>query len=321
MSMNNSRHLRPVLIIFALLIFVVSLLVSNLLVTALGDHVKDLEAHVKDFETHVNDLESHVKELETVVEERKKEEFKKMELWVEAMRCINNADGNTDLTLAISVLESNNTIPVVVLDGNGDVSLYRNIEFPAACDADSVIYDVVERAKEKGYVIRMELAPNEGYLSICYNESLALSHLSGIQASQSELLESQSILLDSQSVLLDSQSELLSRLSYYPYIQLGVVVLFFIICFVAVLSSKRAEQNRVWVGLSKETAHQLGTPISSLMAWVEVLKAKYADDELLPEMERDVQRLQMVADRFSKIGSRTEPVLEDVAAVVGKAVE
>ena len=321
MSMNNSRHLRPVLIIFALLIFVVSLLVSNLLVTALGDHVKDLEAHVKDFETHVNDLESHVKELETVVEERKKEEFKKMELWVEAMRCINNADGNTDLTLAISVLESNNTIPVVVLDGSGDVSLFRNIEFPAACDADSVIYDVVERAKEKGYVIRMELAPNEGYLSICYNESLALSHLSGIQASQSELLESQSILLASQSVLLDSQSELLSRLSYYPYIQLGVVVLFFIICFVAVLSSKRAEQNRVWVGLSKETAHQLGTPISSLMAWVEVLKAKYADDELLPEMERDVQRLQMVADRFSKIGSRTEPVLEDVAAVVGKAVE
>jgi signal transduction histidine kinase len=167
----------------------------------------------------------------------------------------------------------------------------------------------------------MELAPNEVYLSICYNESLALSQLSGIQASQSELLESQSILLASQSVLLDSQSELLSRLSYYPYIQLGVVVLFFIICLVAVLSSKRAEQNRVWVGLSKETAHQLGTPISSLMAWVEVLKAKYADDELLPEMERDVQRLQMVADRFSKIGSRTEPVLEDVAVVVGKAVE
>ena len=116
-------------------------------------------------------------------------------------------------------------------------------------------------------------------------------------------------------------SATLVQLSYYPYIQLAVVVLFFVICFVAVLSSKRAEQNRVWVGLSKETAHQLGTPISSLMAWIEVLKAKYADDELLPEMERDVQRLQMVADRFSKIGSRTEPVPEDVSAVVGKAVE
>ena len=321
MGMNNSRRLRPLLIIFALLIFVVSLLVSNSLVTGLGSHVKDLETHVKDFGLHVNDLESHVKELESVVEERKEEELRKMELWVEAMRCINNADENTDLSLAISVLESNNTIPVVVLDGSGNVSLYRNIELGVTCDPDSVINDVVERAKEMGYVIRMELAPGEGYLSICYNESLVLSHLAGIQASQSSLLDSQSVLLDSQSVLLDSQSELLDRLSYYPYIQLAVVVLFFIICIVAVLSSKRAEQNRVWVGLSKETAHQLGTPISSLMAWVEVLKAKYADDELLPEMERDVQRLQMVADRFSKIGSRTEPVSEDVSAVVGKAVE
>ena len=100
-------------------------------------------------------------------------------------------------------------------------------------------------------------------------------------------------------------SATLVQLAYYPYIQLAVVVVFFIICFVAILNSKRAEQNRVWVGLSKETAHQLGTPISSLMAWVEVLKGKYPDDELLPEMARDVERLQMVAERFSKIGSKS----------------
>ena len=114
-------------------------------------------------------------------------------------------------------------------------------------------------------------------------------------------------------------SDTLVKLSYYPYIQLGVVVLFFVICFVAILNSKRAEQNRVWVGLSKETAHQLGTPISSLMAWVEVLKSKYPDDELMPEMERDVQRLQMIAERFSKIGSKTEPVLEDINLVIDRA--
>ena len=110
------------------------------------------------------------------------------------------------------------------------------------------------------------------------------------------------------------------QLAYYPYIQLAVVVVFFIICFVAILNSKRAEQNRVWVGLSKETAHQLGTPISSLMAWVEVLKGKYPDDELLPEMARDVERLQMVAERFSKIGSKSEPVTADVNKVIEKAV-
>ena len=115
-------------------------------------------------------------------------------------------------------------------------------------------------------------------------------------------------------------SDTLVQLAYYPYIQLAVVVVFFIICFVAILNSKRAEQNRVWVGLSKETAHQLGTPISSLMAWTEVLKAKYPTDELLPEMERDVERLQMVAERFSKIGSKSEPVMADVNSVIERAV-
>ena len=115
-------------------------------------------------------------------------------------------------------------------------------------------------------------------------------------------------------------SDILLQLAYYPYIQLAVVVVFFIICFVAVVNSKRAEQNRVWVGLSKETAHQLGTPISSLMAWVEVLKSKYPEDDLLPEMEHDVERLQMVAERFSKIGSKSDPVVADVNSVIEKAV-
>ena len=305
--MNNRRWLRPFLIIFALLIFVVSLLVSNSIVSSLEVHIKDLEMHVKS-------LEAHVKGLEGVVEERRAEELRKMELWVDAMRCINNADENTDLTLAIAVLENNNTIPVVVLDDRGDISLYRNIELPAGCDTAAVLNGVVQSAKDNGYVIQMEFAPYDGYLSICYNESLALSHFSGILASQSSLLESQS-------VLLDSQSELLYRISCYPYIQLAVVVLFFVVCFLAILSSKRAEQNRVWVGLSKETAHQLGTPISSLMAWTEVLKEKYPDDELVPEMEHDVARLQRVAERFSKIGSKPEPTTVDVVDVIGRAVD
>ena len=117
-----------------------------------------------------------------------------------------------------------------------------------------------------------------------------------------------------------ADSDTLVQLAYYPYIQLAVVVVFFVICFVAILNSKRAEQNRVWVGLSKETAHQLGTPISSLMAWVEILKSKYPGDELLPEMTRDVERLQMVAERFSKIGSKSEPVTADVNSVIERSV-
>lgn len=101
-------------------------------------------------------------------------------------------------------------------------------------------------------------------------------------------------------------SIMLKRLATYPYIQLGVVLIFVVVAIFALMSSKRAEQNKVWVGLSKETAHQLGTPISSLMAWTEVLKETYPDDSLIPEMDKDVQRLQLIAERFSKIGSKPE---------------
>ena len=87
-----------------------------------------------------------------------------------------------------------------------------------------------------------------------------------------------------------------------------MVLIFVLVAIFALLSSKRAEQNKVWVGLSKETAHQLGTPISSLMAWVEMLKETYPDDTLIPEMDKDVRRLELIADRFSKIGSLPEPV-------------
>ena len=101
---------------------------------------------------------------------------------------------------------------------------------------------------------------------------------------------------------------MLTRLSIYPYVQLGVVLIFVLVSIFALLSSKKAEQNKVWVGLSKETAHQLGTPISSLIAWVELLKSQYPQDMLIPCMAEDIDRLQMIANRFSKIGSAPELV-------------
>ncbi len=116
-------------------------------------------------------------------------------------------------------------------------------------------------------------------------------------------------------------SLLLRRLALWPYVQLGIVSVFVLVAIYALLSSKRSEQNRVWVGLSKETAHQLGTPISSLMAWVEVLRETYPNDALIPEMGRDVERLQLIAERFSKIGSLPELRQANVAEVVGHVVD
>lgn len=204
------------------------------------------------------------------------QERSRMQVWAEAMKSLSDADENTDLRLVLKVLDENNTIPVVVLDSEGIVTEYRNIEIKADNARDS-ISSVTEQAlhlKASGQVIRISLSKNHNdYIDVCYDDSL-----------------------------------MLKRIAIYPYVQLGVVMLFVVVAIFALLTSKRAEQNKVWVGLSKETAHQLGTPISSLMAWTTILKETYPDDELLPEMDKDVKRLQLIADRFSKIGSVPELV-------------
>ena len=134
------------------------------------------------------------------------------------------------------------------------------------------------------------------------------------------IMHGDTIRVDSQLVCYD-ESIMLRRLQAWPYVQLGIVLLFVVVAIIALLSSKRAEQNKVWVGLSKETAHQLGTPVSSLMAWVEMLQEQYPNDELIPEMGKDVRRLQLIADRFSKIGSLPEPVESSMNDVLTHVVE
>ena len=207
-----------------------------------------------------------------LVRDLKHEEQRKMEIWAEAMRSLNSADEYTDLTLVLTVLNSNSTIPVVVLDREGEVQDYRNIPLREGSDEEQMraVKRKAQSMMDAGRVIRVYLSSTD-YMEICYADSL-----------------------------------LLRRLAWWPYVQLGLVFVFVVVAIFALLSSKRAEQNKVWVGLSKETAHQLGTPISSLMAWQEMLRETYPDDELLPEMGKDVERLQRIAERFSKIGSLPE---------------
>ena len=221
----------------------------------------------------------------SLVENLKREEQVKMQTWASAMSSLINAEVNEDVSLELEIISSNKTIPVVLVDNAGAIIQHNNIEFPQGCDSLSVLMARVSAMREAGRMMPVVIGDDEVQYA-CYDDSM-----------------------------------ILTKLAYYPYVQLVVVLLFFIICFVAILSSKRAEQNRVWVGLSKETAHQLGTPISSLMAWTEILKDKYPADELLPVMEHDVERLRRVAERFSKIGSKPEPVAEDIVTVVENAVE
>ncbi len=211
-----------------------------------------------------------------LVKDLSNEERKKMETWAEALNVLNHADEHTDLSLVLDVLQGNTTIPVVILDSAGNVGDYRNISIDGrtAEDTNNYITQYGHRLYESGKYIKINLidsAKINDYQLVCYDDSV-----------------------------------LLKRLSHYPYWQLGIVMVFVVVAIFALLSSKKAEQNKVWVGLSKETAHQLGTPISSLMAWVEILKENYPDDELIPEMNKDVMRLERIAERFSKIGSLPE---------------
>ena len=229
----------------------------------------------------------------TITEALSQEERNKMEVWAEAIHSLNTADENTDLALVLKVVNGNNTIPVVVIDAKDSVQAIRNINFTAtkSADVNSQALALAHQLKRKGRAIKLQMSDNpHDFIEVCYDDSL-----------------------------------LIKRLTIYPYIQLIVVVLFITLALLALLWSKKAEQNRLWVGLSKETAHQLGTPISSLMAWNEILKEQYPDDPFITDMGEDVKRLQLIADRFSKIGSQPtfEPcnmndIVLKVAAYIGK---
>lgn len=220
-----------------------------------------------------------------LVRDLSREEYAKMELFAEAYRTLNAADENTDLSLVLEVIRSNNTIPVIIVDQDGTINNYLNVELGKG-DTISNLTRMAAYMRNAGNSIRINWDESDSsrYYEVCFDESL-----------------------------------LLNRLRIYPYIQMGVVMLFVLIAIFALLSFKKTEQNRVWVGLSKETAHQLGTPISSLMAWTELLRDKY-NDELIAEMEKDVNRLQMVAERFSKIGSMPEPVQADMVEVLESVI-
>ncbi len=216
------------------------------------------------------------------------EEKSKMEVWAEAMRTLNLADENTDLNLVLKVIDENNTIPVVVTDKQGNVQTFRNVDLKGETYEDSLqmAATIAKKMSSSGRYIRLYMEDKKDYIDVCYDESV-----------------------------------MIKRLNVYPIVQLGVVMIFVVVAIFALLTSKRAEQNKVWVGLSKETAHQLGTPISSLMAWTEILKESYPDDELIPEMDKDVKRLQLIAERFSKIGSLPEPVPTSLIEVMGHVID
>lgn len=203
------------------------------------------------------------------------EERQKIEVWAEATRVMTSENPSLNMSLILKIISGNTSIPVVLCDENGNVIESKNIDVPEK-DEDKFWEEKVNALKSKNPPIVGDLGDGTFHY-VYYDDSL-----------------------------------ILKRLLVYPYAQLTIVFIFILIAFLALANLKRAEQNKVWVGLSKETAHQLGTPISSLIAWLEYFKTKDIDPSLLSEMGKDVKRLETIAERFSKIGSNPELVPVDI---------
>ena len=210
-----------------------------------------------------------------LVEKMSIEERKRMEIWAEATRQISISNLDQEISFYLNVIQNNTTIPVILTDGRDSITSWLNL--PS------------KRVKDTVYLRKrlMEMKEAHDPILIQLNDN-------------------------NRNFIYFDDSTILKQLSYYPLVQLSVIALFIIVAYLAFSSSRKAEQNQVWVGMSKETAHQLGTPISSLMAWIEILQQSGQDETYITEMQKDIDRLMMITDRFSKIGSLPDLPLNDL---------
>jgi len=221
---------------------------------------------------------------QSLVKNLKSEERKKVQMWAEATRLINSADSTQNLEFLLSIIENNNTVPVILTDGHDNIIAVRNIDLGKEGDRGSLGVSL-EKMKSRNNPIIIDLGG--GFINrIYYKDSI-----------------------------------ILTQLIYYPYVQLGLIIMFILVSYQALSSSRKAEQNRVWVGMSKETAHQLGTPTTSLSGWIEILQNNYPDIQVTRELALDVKRLEKVTERFSKIGSKPELSEENIISLVQNSVD
>jgi two-component sensor histidine kinase len=220
-----------------------------------------------------------------LVEELKIEERKKVELWAKATKQLIDLDiTESDFEFLFEVIENNNTVPVILVDASGDTISTRNMD-PVRIKSQEYLRRQLRKMHKEHEPIEIELSYGEKNY-IYYKDSI-----------------------------------ILTKLTWFPFIQLGVIVLFILVSYYAFSAARKAEQNKVWVGLSKETAHQLGTPTSSLIGWVELLRLKKLDKKLISEFEKDVSHLEKITERFSKVGSKPVLILSDLVKVIFQAVQ
>ena len=219
-----------------------------------------------------------------LVRKLKVEERENVEMWAEATRLISLSDTSQNVDFLSSIIDKNNTVPVILTDESDSIISSRNFNAEKN-DDPAYLKKNLKKIKEKNepIVIKFE---NGHFNLIYYKDSI-----------------------------------ILRMLIFYPYIQLGIIILFILVSYLAFNTSRKVEQNQVWVGMSKETAHQLGTPTSSLAGWIEILQHKYPEISITKELARDVERLEKVTERFSRIGSKPALEGENIIAIISRTID
>ncbi|MDE6696601.1 MAG: HAMP domain-containing histidine kinase [Muribaculaceae bacterium] len=243
-----------------------------------------------------------------LVKQLSTQERERMNIWASATEKMAQAEGNADFEFLLNIIAQNNSIPVMVTDEEKNILEYRNYELPDRIAAgEHIAFSDLTEKNQRFLKKRLDRAVgNKDFERLVKNDPhfIKVEVYPGINQ-----------------YIYYEDSILLRRLSLYPYVVLGVMIILVLIIYSAVVYTKKAEQNRVWVGLSKETAHQLGTPISSLMAWSQYLEASGTDKDVTTEIDKDVKRLSKIAERFSKIGSRPNLELEYLNQTIESSLE
>ena len=219
-----------------------------------------------------------------LVRKLKVEERENVGMWAEATRLVSLSDTSQNVDFLSSIIDNNNTVPVILTDESDSIISARNFNTERIGDP-MYMKKNLKKIKEKNKPIIINL--ENGHFNLIYYKD----------------------------------SIILTMLIFYPYIQLGIIILFILVSYLAFSSSRKAEQNQVWVGMSKETAHQLGTPTSSLAGWIEILQHKHPEISITRELARDVERLEKVTERFSRIGSKPALVRENIIAIISRTVD
>ena len=221
---------------------------------------------------------------ETFLKELRAEEERKIVLWAKAIEAVFLSEDDTDLAFYSQIIQDNKTIPVLLVNGEGEIIAHRNLDVPES-NPDKYLKRKLEEFKESGQMLENPYL--DGKTNYLYYKG----------------------------------SSLLSKLRIYPLMLLGVISVYMLISYMAFSNARRSEQNKVWTGMARETAHQIGTPLSALLGWITFLKDKYPAEIAFNEMERDVDRLTSITERFSKIGSQPEMTNQDLSETLVHALD